>query len=145
MCIRDRAADDPITTLWCLGIRADLGPALVAPYREELDALGVAAEIAPNSVLFKCAAVDKGTAIRYLAANGTLDLPRALAFGDNPMGNDAPLTQFRDAGMPFLSVASGGPSATPPAARDLHVGGLESGTAACLTVLCDLMAGSGKL
>lgn len=133
-------ASDQITTLWCLGIRSDLGPRLVAPYREELASLGVAAEIAPNSILLKNAAVDKGTAIRHLAANGTIDLTCALAIGDNPTGNDAPLTKFREAGMPFLSVASGGPSATPAEIRDLHVGGLELGTAECLAVLCDLMA-----
>ena len=39
-------------------------------------------------------------------APGGFSLSAAVAFGDNPLGNDAPLATFTDKGMQFISVAS---------------------------------------
>ena len=58
----------------------------------------------------------------------------ALAFGDNPSGNDGPLTEFVDQGMSFVSVAPT-PEDCPEHLRGMHVGHLEAGTAACLELM----------
>ena len=73
------------------------------------------------------------------------ELSNAIAFGDNPSGNDGPLGQFSLCGsarrvcdntgtMPFFSVAASLED-TPLEHRDLFVGGLEKGTAVVLDVL----------
>lgn len=63
-----------------------------------------------------------------------LQLPEAIAFGDNPAGNDAPLTKFVARGMPFISVAAS-LDATPEPLQSMHVGHLEHGTAACIELM----------
>ena len=67
---------------------------------------GCHASAAPNSVCVKSASVDKAAPVRWLANNDDgFDISRAVAFGDNPAGNDRPLTQFEE--MPFVSVEGG--------------------------------------
>ena len=64
----------------------------------------------------KSASVDKAAPVRWLANNDELEigfaLPRAVAFGDNPAGNDRPLTQFEE--MPFVSVEEAGEASSSP-------------------------------
>ena len=71
---------------------------------------GCHASAAPNSVCVKSASVDKAAPVRWLANNSDVleigfDISQAVAFGDNPAGNDRPLTQFEE--MPFVSVEGG--------------------------------------
>ena len=125
-----------ITTMWCMGIRNDVSEQFVAPVREKLAALGVSVDRGPNSVFFSNARTDKGMAVRYLVRKGTLELSSALAFGDNPAGNDAPLTAFVNDGMPFISVSKTLED-TPRHLQNYFVGGQEAGTAECLEILCE--------
>ena len=80
---------------------------------------GCHASAAPNSVCVKSASVDKASPVRWLANNDELEIGfalwRAFAFGDNPAGNDRPLTQFEE--MPFVSV-EGGEAPSPCEGRD---------------------------
>merc|ERR1712046_489232 len=99
--------------------------------RERLGQLGAEISNDPNSIWFKNPAVDKSLPVRYMlrhAEQFSFDITRAIAFGDNPGGNDKPLTCFEQQGMPFVSVS--GDASEPPTAecRANHVGGYEFGT-----------------
>jgi len=107
-------------------------------YMQQLDvdvrlrALGVEASDAPNSIWFKNPAVDKSLPVRYMLRHPErfgFDIARAIAFGDNPGGNDEPLTRFEREGMPFVSVGAEASEAPTAEARANHVGAFECGTA----------------
>ena len=99
---------------------------------------GCVASAAPNSVCLKSAVANKALPIEWLAGAfpgspaTELRLSRAVAFGDNPTGNDQPLTTFAERGMCFVSVADCAAEELPEALRPRHVGGLEAGTARVL-------------
>ena len=107
-------------------------------FAARLASLGCVASAAPNSVCLKSAAANKALPIEWLcgafpgAPAAELSLERAVAFGDNPCGNDQPLTTFAERGMHFVSVAAGDGAELPEALRPLHVSGLEAGTAGVL-------------
>jgi hypothetical protein len=120
-----------------------------------MQAIGVKASAAPNSVWLSNSMVDKSTPVRWLSSMGrdgaelgsaVLDINNAIAFGDNPSGNDGPLGFFHGGansgagvvtdGMPFISVA-GTLLETPEEHRELWVGGLERGTAKVLSALVE--------
>jgi hypothetical protein len=69
-------------------------------------------------------------------------LDQAVAFGDNPAGNDEPLTRFdphgSGMGMPFVSVA-GTMEECPARLLERHVGGFEYGTAAVVRRITDAL------
>merc|ERR1712182_71063 len=71
------------------------------------------------------------------------DFVGAVAFGDSPDSNDAPLMNFVEQGMPFVSVAKS-VEQVPPEHRHLHVGGLEHGTARGLQNLLDVVTAANS-
>lgn len=97
--------------------------------------------MSPVPCLTECEAANKALPIEWLAGTfsgapaAELNLAQSLAFGDNPCGNDEPLTTFAERGMCFVSVAAGAADALPAALRPFHVGGLETGTARVLQCL----------
>merc|ERR1712087_292730 len=103
-----------------------------------LKSLGVEASHAPNSIWFKNPAVDKSLPVRYMLRNSEpfdFDIPRAIAFGDNPGGNDKPLTLFEKQGMPFVSVNADISDVPTAECKANHVGGFEAGTAVVINEL----------
>merc|ERR1711959_642602 len=82
--------------------------------------------------------IDKASACRWLEAHNdyAFSLSHAVALGDSPHTNDAPLSCFMDEGMPFVSVCPKD-SLVPPHLRRLHIGGCESGTALFIEALHD--------
>jgi hypothetical protein len=81
--------------------------------------------------------------MRFLSKHNPelFDATRAIGFGDNPEGNDSPLTEFP--GMSFVSVSPTEPVACGGAGIDgaplwwsLHVGFEEAGTAEVVRWLC---------
>ena len=120
------------TTMWILGIGNSVSKQFItAKCQDQLSALGISAEIAPNSILLKNKDCSKALPIEY-SFNFLKD--NAIAFGDNPKGNDLPMTKFGDRGLPFVSVAVTMED-TPKNVQHLFVGGLENGTADCLTYM----------
>jgi hypothetical protein len=117
------------TTLWVLGIGQHLSSStfITEEYRQQLQSVGITAESAPNSIMFKNSICNKALPIGYLYSKTLQN--NSVAFGDNPKGNDAPMTKYVDQGMPFVSVSSY-LHETPCNCH--HVGGLEHGTALCL-------------
>ena len=123
-------------------------------FEPRLAALGYEASAAPNTVCLKNSTASKALPVQWLAGlagdrarNPELSLAHAVAFGDNPMGNDQPLTLFADHGMPFVSVASHAAleqQALPPGLASLHVGGLEHGSAAVLSRLVQEWRAAGE-
>ena len=115
------AATPPAPTRWTNCFVLGMSSAVSAPYLERhgprLAALGAVASAAPNSVLIKHRATDKSLPLKWLArrqpdaaaaaagCSGGFRFSTAVAFGDNPSGNDAPLASFIEQGMPFISVA----------------------------------------
>jgi hypothetical protein len=96
------------TNAFVLGMNQSVSQPYIDRYAEELSALGAVASAAPNSVLIKNAFMHKGVPVRYMGESGRLDFRSAIAFGDNPSGNDAPLAQCTDSTgytVPFVSVA----------------------------------------
>eukprot|EP01043_Picozoa_sp_COSAG02_P023711 COSAG02_NODE_1274_length_13507_cov_8.324060_2_plen_318_part_00 len=132
------------TNCFVLGMRSEISEPYVARHAAAFEKLGAVATRAPNSVLIKNKHMNKSVPVRYLERAGRLDLSSALAFGDNPSGNDAPLTEFGEAGMPFVSVAQT-VDECPEHLRDMHVGGLEKGTAACLELMNEARKAAGLL
>ena len=119
-------------------------------FASRLAALGCVASAAPNSVCLKSAAASKSLPVQWLCGafpgappDAPLRLDRAVAFGDNPCGNDKPLTTFAERDMAFVSVADGAADELPEALRPYHVAGLEAGTARVLQRLVD-SAGEGS-
>lgn len=112
----------------------------------KLKALGLEPSPAPNSLWLKNPSVDKSLPVRYMMRHpekfANFDIRDAIAFGDNPGGNDEPLTRFVDQGMPFISVAEKD-SDTPAHLQANHVGGFEHGTAAVMNALTKSGASSG--
>merc|ERR1719468_321826 len=103
-----------------------------------LEGLGVEASHAPNSIWFKNPAVNKSLPVRFMLERPErfkFDPARAIAFGDNPAGNDEPLTWFEREGMPFVSVSADASEAPTTEAQENHVGGFEFGTAAVIDEL----------
>eukprot|EP00730_Choanoeca_flexa_P014938 TRINITY_DN6717_c0_g1_i2.p1 TRINITY_DN6717_c0_g1~~TRINITY_DN6717_c0_g1_i2.p1 ORF type:complete len:389 (+),score=37.79 TRINITY_DN6717_c0_g1_i2:2-1168(+) len=116
-------------------------------------------DYAPNSVKIHRLGMTKATPIDWLIGNtsydpvgkeqlgcnlyASLSADRCIAIGDNPLGNDKPLTQYTDQGMPFVSVArtiDGLPEHLVPC----HVGGLETGTARFISTLMDAWPSSSS-
>jgi len=103
-----------------------------------LKVLGVEVSHAPNSIWFKNPAVNKSLPVRFMSRHPErfeFDLARAIAFGDNPAGNDEPLTRFEREGMPFVSVSADASEAPTVEAKENHIGGFEFGTAAVIDEL----------
>merc|ERR1712217_391627 len=67
------------------------------------------------------------------------DIKRAIAFGDNPAGNDRPLTFFEEQGMPFVSVNPDSSDLPTEECKANHVGGFEAGTAVVINELRNAM------
>jgi hypothetical protein len=127
-----------------LGLPKNVSGPYIGQVTEDLAALGLVASAAPNSVWFKSAGVDKGVPIDWLSKRRGgfgFDLKNAVAFGDMPMGNDAPLWSFQEQGMPFVSV--GDEPAASPNSNTGHpyfvVSGFETGTALVLEELADCL------
>jgi len=107
-----------------------------------LKKLGVEASYAPNSIWFKNPFVDKSLPIRYMLRHADqfdFDLRRCIAFGDNPSGNDKPLTGFEKEGMPFVSLAASASEGPTLESQENHVGGFELGTAIVLNELAKVL------
>ena len=120
------------TTLFVSGFPRTLSEPYLKRYASRFESLGCHASAAPNSVCVKSASVDKGAPVRWLANNNYeigFDLTRSVAFGDNPAGNDRPLTEFEE--MPFVSVESEN-SCESLEGVTYWVGGKEAGTASVL-------------
>jgi hypothetical protein len=104
------AAEEPRwTNAFVLGMNHKVSQPYIDRYAEELSSLGAVASAAPNSVLVKNAFMHKGVPVQYMCASGRLEFRSAIAFGDNPSGNDGPLAQCTDDTgytLPFVSVAS---------------------------------------
>ena len=138
------------TTLWILGIGQALSERFIKRYRDRFTALGIHVSAAPNSIFLKNQMCSKALPIEYMWD----DLQHnSVAFGDNPKGNDLPMTLFdgcvemegggsgdHPKGMPFVSV-SGDVEETPMELRKYYVGGLETGTALCLKYMNEVRQG----
>lgn len=108
---------------------------------ERLRKLDLEHSSAPNSLWLKNPAVDKSLPVQYLQRHAdrfSFALDNAVAFGDNPGGNDEPLTRFHDEGMTFVSVA-GTLEDCPAHLQPSHVGGFEHGTAAVIDALASAL------
>jgi len=129
------------TTLFIMAFPRDKSEGYIERYQSRFASLGCHASSAPNSVCVKSSCVDKAAPVAWLASRGEeygFELSRAVAFGDNPIGNDRPLTTFPD--MPFVSVATvreGSPSGVA-----FWAGNREGGTAAVLRELNGRVAGT---
>eukprot|EP00936_MAST-01D_sp_MAST-1D-sp1_P002050 g2050.t1 len=128
------------TNVWIMGMPRAVSERYIALFADDLANLGFVASAAPNTVCLKRSGVTKASAVEWFAASPSLDfdLRRAVAFGDQPSGNDSALTQFVQRGMPFVSVAHC-EHETPEHLRPWHVGGLEHGTAAVLRRLLPML------
>jgi hypothetical protein len=78
--------------------------------------------------------IDKASPLRWMdnANFHGFRIRNSLAFGDNPSGNDRPLTFFTNEGMPFVNV---GKEKVELNDVMLQVGGFECGTANTVTHL----------
>merc|ERR1719221_1851398 len=121
-------------------------PYIEAPaFVEALDRLGLCSSAAPSSVCIKSAAVRKDLPVWWLANHPEyqFSLSAAIAFGDNPLGNDRPLAALP---IPFVSVADEDPG-IPEGCEEggfYHVGGCESGTALVTELLLGFLCGSDQ-
>lgn len=142
-----KAADERrrLTNCFVLGMSSDVSKPYLERHASRLTALGALASAAPNSVLIKHAAANKALPVRWLTKHQKLGFScaAAVAFGDNPAGNDAPLASFMDDGMPFVSVAPG-LEHCPAHLQPWHVGGLEEGTALCMALMNEARLGVGS-
>lgn len=122
------------TNLFVLGFPKSVSGPYLSKYRETFESLGILASAAPNSVCLSNQAIDKGTAIRWLHENDSVDfsIEQALGVGDCPTGNDYPLTCFQKEGMPFVNCG-----ATPSDHDSFFLGNFEHGTARLITGLND--------
>lgn len=129
----------PLTSVTLLGMPRHVSERYCNLVAKDLEELNLVASRAPNSVWIKRPGVDKGVPVRWLlqafAAEG-LTAHDIVAFGDMPLGNDAPLASFGTAGMPFISVGADPPS---EAALGFHVGRNERGMAAVVSLLADAL------
>jgi hypothetical protein len=143
--------DARYTNLFLMGLPRVLSAPYIARFEPRLAALGYEASAAPNTVCLKNAAVSKALPVQWLSGlmegapePPVLSLRHSVAFGDNPSGNDKPLTTFGDQGMPFVSVSPEQDEALPPGLVALHVGGLEHGSAAVLSRLVQNFSGGDE-
>eukprot|EP00747_Dinoflagellata_sp_TGD_P059427 gnl/TRDRNA2_/TRDRNA2_151557_c0_seq6.p1 gnl/TRDRNA2_/TRDRNA2_151557_c0~~gnl/TRDRNA2_/TRDRNA2_151557_c0_seq6.p1 ORF type:complete len:421 (+),score=49.66 gnl/TRDRNA2_/TRDRNA2_151557_c0_seq6:33-1265(+) len=132
-----------VCSISVMGFPASHSAKYFEPYIQPAASLGAHLSAAPNSLWFTPSGVSKATPIAWMkdrAADYAFDLENAVAFGDCPHSNDGPLTRLPlqcsevpgDAHQycPFISVASEQDFARVPAhVQDLHVGGMEHGTA----------------
>jgi len=139
----DAAATSPLqpsfSNLFIMGMPRTHSKELVDTANVLLAPLGLVASAAPNSVCIKNGMVDKSLPLKYLQKHqqeSGFAFHRAVSFGDNPSGNDAPLARC-SAQMNFFSVANE-LEQTPEDLRELHVGSLEGGTAAVIWQLLQL-------
>lgn len=134
------------TSVFIMNMPRELNSELyIKRFAEKLRTVGAEGSAAPNSICLRNLLASKGRPVEYLASSPVfrLDFRRSLAFGDQPAGNDAPLTQFVAMGMPFFSVAQT-EEECPVEFRELHVGGLEHGTANVLRRLVSLLSSHVK-
>ena len=137
------------TNLFVMGMPRSISCKYIAQFAAELQGIGCVASAAPNSICLKNARASKALPVEWLAGvqpgapAAELSLRHSVAFGDNPLGNDAPLTTFQGRGMHFVSVAASEPALS---ARLLpfQVGGLETGTARVLQQLVDAQQLNGE-
>lgn len=133
------------SSLWLSGLPKSVSVKYVSKLNKVLLPMGFIASSAPRSVCIKRTTVNKGTVVEYLESRPELQFTRsrAIAFGDNPLGNDKPLTLLSD--LPFVNVApftdtkahqyhvpagGGGVDDTTRTREGVwHVGGCEHGTA----------------
>ena len=131
------------TNLFLMCFPRAISTAYIEHFAPRLAALGCVASAAPNSLCLKSGAASKALPVEWLAGTfpgapaAALTLGRAVAFGDNPCGNDEPLTTFAERGMCFVSVAASAEEELPTTLRPFHVGGLEAGTARILQRLVE--------
>ena len=136
----DEAGVEPtpfFTNLFVMAIPKTHSQPYVDHANLSLHPLGLVASGAPNSICIKSRYVDKALPLQYLADSPAFDFSfdRAVAFGDNPGGNDAPLASSHVA-MPFFSVSKL-QGDTPAPLRTTWVGGHEYGTAAAVELLLE--------
>ena len=143
-------ASSPLPSLPPVPQPPRLGPQVAARYLDRFDVrarlarLGLEASRAPNSIWFKNPAVNKALPVQFLSRHAErfgFAIDRAVAFGNTPAGNDAPLTGFVESGMAFVSVA-GSVTDTPDHLQSHHVGGYEHGTAAMIHELASAIEGA---
>lgn len=134
------------TNLFMMGLPQNVSkPYITDPeFVATLQSLGLEASGAPNSVCIRSASVSKDLPVRWLAGRPEyqFDFGKAVAFGDNPHGNDKPLAELP---VPFVSVAPEPPGPTPQSFEEggfFHVGGCEAGTALVLEMLLAALQGS---
>ena len=124
------------TNLFILGLPSCISMPYIQKYSKSFEALDVCASAAPNSVCISNNAVDKGTVIKWLNDTNEFDMSyeNCIAIGDNPNGNDYPLTRFQHVGMPFINCGDR------PSQYDTHfIGGYEVGVGKFVEGLNDMM------
>jgi hypothetical protein len=137
------------TNVWAMGLPQSISQKYIDLYTEELTAMGVAASAAPNSVCLSNMNIDKASPLRWMENKSFygFKLRNSLAFGDNPSGNDRPLTTFVEEGMRFINVGEEQPEFS---GIMQQVGGFEQGTAEIIDELnhalkeCDVVNESEK-
>mmetsp|Transcript_11207 Transcript_11207/g.29642 ORF Transcript_11207/g.29642 Transcript_11207/m.29642 type:complete len:332 (-) Transcript_11207:86-1081(-) len=128
------------TNVFIMGMPRSLSAKYIARQERRLAELGYMASAAPNSVCIKSPAASKALPVGWLtgtladAPSAQMSMRHAVAFGDNPCGNDRALTTI--SGLHFVSVAASEPN-LPERLRPYAVGGLEAGTACVLTRLAE--------
>ena len=135
------------TNLFIMGMPKAVSGPYILEAAPRLEAAGLEASAAPNSVCIKPCGVSKALPVEFLAGNVEGEnygfaLASAVAFGDNPAGNDGPLAEFVDRGMPFVSVAASLED-TPLGLQGMHAGGLEGGTASVIARLNEALEERG--
>lgn len=135
-CCRDLVA--PFASIVLLGVPYHLSAPHCEAAKSQLERLGLVASCAPNSVWLKRAGTNKALPIRWLsneqhASQFDFQIRNAISLGDNPFGNDGPLAEFVDCGMPFVSVGSD------EQWHGLRVGGFEAGSAVILEHLLEAL------
>eukprot|EP00747_Dinoflagellata_sp_TGD_P057705 gnl/TRDRNA2_/TRDRNA2_150775_c0_seq2.p1 gnl/TRDRNA2_/TRDRNA2_150775_c0~~gnl/TRDRNA2_/TRDRNA2_150775_c0_seq2.p1 ORF type:complete len:456 (-),score=85.06 gnl/TRDRNA2_/TRDRNA2_150775_c0_seq2:6-1301(-) len=137
------------TNLFMMGLPQQVSLQYIgqSEFVQGLAALGLEASAAPNSVCIRSKRVSKDLAVRWMEARPeyAFQFSQAVAFGDNPLGNDGPLAALP---LPFVSVAPELPTGQdrPPAWQEggfFHVGGCEKGTALVLELLLRALEEAG--
>ena len=122
------------TNLFILGLPNSISPPYIEKYAKSFEQLGIEASAAPNSVCLSNANIDKGTVLRWMNDSDEFDFSyeNCIAMGDNPEGNDYPLTTFRHVGMPFINCGE-----KPTAFDTYFLGQYEEGVAKFVQSLND--------
>lgn len=131
------------TNLFLMGLPQQVSKPYIgeADFAAGLARLGLCSSAAPNSVCIRSRAVSKDLPLQWLSQQPQYEFSfsSAIAFGDNPLGNDGPLASLP---LPFVSVAPEHPGGPPPGCEEggfYHVGGCEAGTAAVVELLLEAL------